>query len=585
MKKKRKSSVLIRLFVDMGRQRKSLYFVVFVIALSKFFLAIAPRIGGKLTDQIVAYARQGQYDIPHVIRMCVVLAILYLLGNGAEILIGTKMMAVSQSLIKKLRDRGFAKFNRLPISYIDSHPTGDIVSRMTNDLQSLTTALESTLSVLIGQIILLVGVIIMMLITNPLLTLIYFIVLPLGFLASGGIVATCVKHVRKQSKFTGALSAIAIDSYSNYPIIKAYQCEDSKIKAFNVTNRNFYRQYVKAQFLTGFIMPISVITSNVAYILECIIGGLFLIRGTLTLGEFQAFLLYGNMVLAPLTALSTAVNSIQTGLVAAERVYEFLDEPEESDEKDKAEINFDNFHGNIEFSKVKFGYSKDKILMNDISFETRAGQTIAIVGPTGAGKTTLINLLLRFYDINDGQILMDSVSINDYSRNSLRKAYGIVLQDSWIFEGTIAENISYGKPDATREEIIETAKRAYCDEFISRLPNGYDTVISDEKSGLSSGEKQLLSIARTMMANPRILILDEATSQVDTKTELVITNAMTELMSGRTCFVIAHRLFTIKNADKIIYMEDGDIKEVGSHIDLMNMNGKYATLYRSAAEV
>ena len=582
--RKKRESIIKRLLHDMGSDRKKLLLVIVIVGAAKLLLSVAPTVSGNITDRIVVFANTGSFDMKWLAGMCILLAAMYLLGNGADILVGNLMMGISQGIVRKLRDAGQKKFNRLPIKYIDSHPTGDILSRLTNDMQALNTSIESTLSVLLGQFLLLLGVLVMMFITNPLFTLVYIVVLPLGFLASSFIMKLSIRLVREQSKLTGRITSIASDSFSNYSMIKAYGCEKEKTDAFNKVNREFYKKYSKAQFFAGFIMPISVIVSNLAYIIECIVGGLFLINGKLTLGEFQAFLIYGNMVLSPLTALSTAVNSIQTGLISAKRIYEFLDEEEEPDESAKPDLDTSGTKGQISFDHVRFGYVPEKQLMTDVSLQTKAGQTIAIVGPTGAGKTTLINLLMRFYDIDGGKISLDGADINSLSRNSLRQAFGIVLQDSWIFDGTVEENIAYGKKNAAHEDVLRATGLTHCDKFIEKLDDGYDTHISDEKAQLSSGEKQLLSIARTLVADPPILILDEATSQVDTRTELIITEAMEKLMEGRTCFVIAHRLFTIKNADTIIYMEDGDIKEVGSHDELMKLDGRYSKLFRQASD-
>lgn len=582
--KRRRESITLRILHDIGDDKKKLLLIFVVIGIAKLLLSLTPVISGKVTDRIVEFAQSGNYDMKWLAEMCIVLAVMYLCGNGADILTGNIMMSISQNVVKKLRDEGQKKFNRLPIKYMDQHPAGDILTRLTYDMQSLSTALESILGVLVGQFLLLLGVVIMMFITNPLLTLVYIVILPVGFLASRYIVKTCVKLIRDQRRLDSRLASIANDSYNNYMMIKAYGCEEEKIAAFNAANEEFYSKFVKSHFFTGFIMPISVSVSNLAYVIECIIGGFFLINGKLTLGEFQAFLLYGNMVLSPLNALSIAVNSLQNGLVSAKRIYEFLDEEEETDESDKEMINVDSVRGQIEFEHVKFGYSADRMLMEDVNLKTNAGKTIAVVGPTGAGKTTLINLLMRFYDIKEGTIRLDGMDINALSRQSLRKCFGIVLQDSWIFDGTIEENIAYGKQGATQEEVRRAARLVHCDQFIDRLENGYQTHISEEKVSLSSGEKQLLSIARTLVADPSILILDEATSQVDTRTELIITEAMANLMKGRTCFVIAHRLFTIKNADFIIYMEDGDIKEAGTHDELMKKKERYYKLFTQTSD-
>ena len=582
-KEKKKSSALSRILKDIGKGgRRLLFFSIAIIAIAKVCLAVAPGIAGRITDGLAASAESGNFDTALLIKECIFLAVMFLIGYGVDGFVNRNMVKISQSLIRSLRNRAQQKLNKTTLSYMDTHPVGDILSRVTNDMVAMSNSLESTVSTLLGQVVLLVSLIVMMFITNVKLALIYIVVLPLGILLLMLILRVTNRLFRKQNNSLGDLNALVSDTFSNHLLMKAYGCENKKMESFEEKNKVFYDTYVSSRFLSGFVIPMATLINNVSYIALCIIGGIMLINNNLTIGEFQAFIFYGNMVGTPFTSLSSSMNNVQTGLTAAERVYELLDAPEEEvDPNALAKIT--DMKGRVDFTHVQFGYVPDKQLMKDVSFSAHPGQTMAIVGPSGAGKTTLINLLMRFYDIWDGSIAIDGVKSTDMTKENLRKNFGMVLQDSWIFDGTIAENIAYGRPDATREEIIAAAKAVQCDSFIEKLPKGYDTRISDENSALSAGEKQLLAIARAVIADPPILILDEATSQVDTKTDVLITQAMEKMMQGRTSFIIAHRLYTIKNADQIIFMVDGDIKEVGSHDELIRQGGLYKAMYEKGA--
>ena len=582
-KEKKKNGALSRILKDIGKGgRRLLFFSIAIIAIAKVCLAVAPGIAGRITDGLAASAESGNFDTALLIKECIFLAVMFLIGYGVDGFVNRNMVKISQSLIRSLRNRAQQKLNKTTLSYMDTHPVGDILSRVTNDMVAMSNSLESTVSTLLGQVVLLVSLIVMMFITNVKLALIYIVVLPLGILLLMLILRVTNRLFRKQNNSLGDLNALVSDTFSNHLLMKAYGCENKKMESFEEKNKVFYDTYVSSRFLSGFVIPMATLINNVSYIALCIIGGIMLINNNLTIGEFQAFIFYGNMVGTPFSSLSSSMNNVQTGLTAAERVYELLDAPEEEvDPNALAKIT--DMKGRVDFTHVQFGYVPDKQLMKDVSFSAHPGQTMAIVGPSGAGKTTLINLLMRFYDIWDGSIAIDGVKSTDMTKENLRKNFGMVLQDSWIFDGTIAENIAYGRPDATREEIIAAAKAVQCDSFIEKLPKGYDTRISDENSALSAGEKQLLAIARAVIADPPILILDEATSQVDTKTDVLITQAMEKMMQGRTSFIIAHRLYTIKNADQIIFMVDGDIKEVGSHDELIRQGGLYKAMYEKGA--
>lgn len=582
-KEKKKSSALSRILKDIGKGgRRLLFFSIAIIAIAKVCLAVAPGIAGRITDGLAASAESGNFDTALLIKECIFLAVMFLIGYGVDGFVNRNMVKISQSLIRSLRNRAQQKLNKTTLSYMDTHPVGDILSRVTNDMVAMSNSLESTVATLLGQVVLLISLIVMMFITNVKLALIYIVVLPLGILLLMLILRVTNRLFRKQNNSLGDLNALVSDTFSNHLLMKAYGCENKKMESFEEKNKVFYDTYVSSRFLSGFVIPMATLINNVSYIALCIIGGIMLINNNLTIGEFQAFIFYGNMVGTPFSSLSSSMNNVQTGLTAAERVYELLDAPEEEvDPNALAKIT--DMKGRVDFTHVQFGYVADKQLMKDVSFSAHPGQTMAIVGPSGAGKTTLINLLMRFYDIWDGSIAIDGVKSTDMTKENLRKNFGMVLQDSWIFDGTIAENIAYGRPDATREEIIAAAKTVQCDSFIEKLPKGYDTRISDENSALSAGEKQLLAIARAVIADPPILILDEATSQVDTKTDVLITQAMEKMMQGRTSFIIAHRLYTIKNADQIIFMVDGDIKEVGSHDELIRQGGLYKAMYEKGA--
>lgn len=579
--KRKNKGVIKRLVKDTGKYRKLLIAVIAVVVVIKLCLAAAPKVVSWITDTMQKFVTEGSFDFGYLLKLCALAAFLYLIGYGADGFINRSLVIISENLARDLRNRAGNKLNRLTIHYTDNHPLGDTQARVTGDMANLTNGIESTLPSLLGQAILMAAIAVMMLITNVRLALIYIIAMPVTFFGLRLIAKKTSKIFKKTNAHLGKMNSLVSDTYTNHTVVKAYTRVEEKEAEFDEMNREFEKLYVRSRFTSGFMRPFSDLVSKISYMLLCLIGGIMMIRGDLTLGEFTAFLFYGNMIGVPISELSVAFNNFQDSLSSAARIYEFLDEEEEPSDIPEKKISVNSIKGEVEFENVKFGYDPKKPLMTDVFFKAKEGETMAIVGPSGAGKTTLVNLLIRFYDIQGGKIKLDGNDISSISKHDLRSAFGMVLQDSWIFDGTIAENIAFGKPGASREEIIKAAKLAYCDSFIERLPNGYDTYISEENSSLSSGEKQLLSIARAIISDPKVLILDEATSQVDTKTEEFITRAMTEMMKGRTSFIIAHRLHTIRNADKIIYMENGDIKEVGSHEELIKKQGYYAAMYAS----
>lgn len=579
------SAILKRLGGYFYKDKKKVIFAVLIVVIGNFALVMAPKLCGNIIDLLSAYVSNGYgfLDMNNFISLILMIAGLYIFGNVATIISNKIMIDVSRDVTFKLRRNLVKKLNKVPINYLDVTPTGDIMARLTNDLLTVESLLESDLISVIVQLIIIILVFIMMLIVNPLLTVVYIVILPVAFLITKYITTKTKKQFKQQQSSVGELNGFMGDNFNNHTLIKTYNMEDESINTFKTINQKFHKSYVKAKFISGFILPISLIINNVGYIALSVFGAYLIIQGSLSIGGFLAFLLYGQMLNSPLSSIASSMNQVQSGFSSVERVFEILDVEEESNDDDKDLVNVDKVKGEIEFEHVEFGYIPEKQLFYDVSLNAEPGMVMAIVGPSGAGKTTLINLLMRFYDITSGKILLDGKDINSMKRTELRNVFGMVLQDSWVFDGTIAENIAYGKENATMEEIMEVSRIVGCDTFIDTLPDGYNTFISEENSQLSVGEKQLLVLARTVLSNPKILILDEATSQMDTRTEAMVTRAMEKLMEGRTTFIIAHRLFTIKNANKIIFMKDGDIKEVGSHEELLKLNGLYAEMYRNAS--
>ena len=582
---------LLRLLRYLKPQRTK-FIVVFIFAiLSTIFSILGPKImgygvtkiGEGFVAKMVALKRHlpiPKMDFTYIGQIVLILLALYLISAAFSYLQQYIMAGVAQKTVYNMRKEVDEKLSRLPLKFFDSRTHGEILSRVTNDFDNISTTLQQSLTQLITSIVTIIGVIVMMLSISPLLTLVVILTLPLYVVVTMNIAKRSQKHFAAQQKSLGELNGHVEEMYTGHKIVKAYGREDESIETFNSINDRLYTAGFNAQFISGIIMPLMRFVGNLGYVIISVVGALFAINGTITIGDILAFIQYSRQFTMPIVQTANIANIIQSTIASAERVFELLDEDEEvPDHADAKVINFPK--GEVRFENVNFSYKEETPLIKNMNIDVKQGHTIAIVGPTGAGKTTLVNLLMRFYEIDSGKITVDGVDIRDIERGALRSMFGMVLQDTWLFNGTIKDNIAYGREGATEEEIIKATRAAHAHHFIKTLPEGYNTILNEEASNISQGQKQLLTIARAILANPAILILDEATSSVDSRTEVYIQKAMTELMSGRTSFVIAHRLSTIRDAEMILVMNKGSIIEMGSHIELLAQNGFYADLYNS----
>ncbi|MBW8349925.1 ABC transporter ATP-binding protein/permease [Bacillus sp. IITD106] len=580
-KPKEFKKTLKRLVGYLKPRKYQLLLVAITAIFSTLFNVISPKLLGNATTSIFESITKGiGIDFPFLSWLLLILIGLYALSALFAYLQQYIMAGVSQKTTAELRQAVNEKLTKLPLRYYDQHPHGDVLSRVINDIDNINNSIQQAVSQLITSAIMIIGTIVMMLVISPLLTLVALVTLPLSAFAIRFIASFSQKHFVNQQKELGNVNGHIEEMFSGHQVVKAFGKEKASIEKFDEMNERLYESGWKAQFISGIMMPLMTFVGNIGYVFVSIAGGILVLNRSIFLGDVQAFIQYTQQLSQPMAQAAGIANMIQTALASAERVFALLDEEEERVEEPAA-VNLDQLEGKISFNHVRFGYDKEKPVIKDLSLDVKSGQTIAIVGPTGAGKTTIINLLMKFYEIDNGNIMIDHISLRELTREQVRSLFAMVLQDTWLFNGTIRDNIAYGREKATDEEIIQAAKSAYADDFIRTLPDGYNTVLTEDASNISQGQRQLITIARAILANPKILILDEATSSVDTRTEMNIQLAMNELMIGRTSFVIAHRLSTIRDADIILVMNEGDIIEKGSHEELLSQNGFYADLYRS----
>ena len=578
-------ATLKKLYTYISSYKLSLILIFIFSIGSTVFAIVGPKVLGNATTELFEgfmgkISGTSSIDFDAINYILVTLCILYLVSAILSYLQNFIMSNVSQKITYKMRKDISEKINRMPLSFFEGKNYGEIQSTIVNDVDTLSQGLNQSVTQLITSVTMLIGILVMMISINVIITLITLLILPISGYLVAQVVKRSQKYFRDAQNLNASINGSVEEMYHNQVVVKAFNAEEKVLKEFNEYNDELYIAGWKSQFVSGIMMPLINFIGNISYVIAAIIGAIFASRGIMAVGEIQSMFQYSRQFSNPIGQIAQVLNMIQSMIAASERIFNFLEVEEEVADTDKP-VSIDNIKGNVSFDDISFGYNKDKLIIKDVSVDIKSGQKIAIVGPTGAGKTTIVKLLLRYYDVNKGSIKVDGEDIRDYSRSDLRSLFGMVLQDTWLFNGTVMDNLRYGKLDASDEDVINAAKAVHIDHFIHTLPDGYNMIINEESSNISSGQKQLLTMARAVLADPKILILDEATSNVDTRMELMIQKSMDQLMKGRTSFVIAHRLSTIKNADVILVMKDGNIIESGSHEELLKAKGFYFELYNS----